>query len=123
MIEYQRAGLTFDNLSRLEHAGLIRLTGGGETFGKVCLQKQFVVSYFADRFSIEFNSGIQEPTQQAPVYRLRTGQVSFTQAGAELSSLSGARSQDGFIRCIAEYWKRFGVKFEPMSSMVPQDKS
>ncbi len=93
-------GITFDDLTHLDHLGLIRYDAMGG-FGRKGFGKQGIVRYFDKIILITF------PTDANNI--LTTGRVLFTKSGEELATACGSTPSDECYFYAVEKWIEQGL--------------
>jgi hypothetical protein len=111
---YAKNGIDFALLAHLESTGLIRLNfTPNHMFSINGLEQETVIDYFGQKIFIRFDSSDTDN-------ELAVGQVLFTQAGEQLSSICGAKCLDDFFEYLNAIWRGDG-RLSPIipAPMVP----
>jgi len=107
---YVDAGISFATLVHLEAMGVIKFDTESSlaSFSIQGLPKNFVASYFDNRFTAE----LPDTAQGA----IRMGKVMFTSVGRQIAAISGATPVEGFAEyCIGHYWAPQRIIFSRVS--------
>jgi len=109
---YSKSGIDYSFLAHLESIGLIRFNYAPKHVYTIDgLEQEIVIDYFGQNVFIRFDS----PNAN----EFAVGQVLFTQAGEQLSSICGAKRQDGFFEYLNTIWKGDGLPLITSDMMVP----
>jgi len=92
---YTKSGLSFSKLKHLDALGLISFDSP-DGFLRTWYEKTDQIFYFGTPILVEFPKETDND--------LRTGTVFFTQPGAQLASISGAKFNDDFYNYIVNRW-------------------
>jgi hypothetical protein len=109
---YSKNGIDYSFLAHLESIGLIRFNYAPKHVYTIDgLEQEIVIDYFGQKIFIRFDS----PNAN----EFAVGQVLFTQAGEQLSSICGAKPQDGFFEYLNTIWKGDGLPLITSDMMIP----
>src|SRR5258708_1174051 len=112
---YANNGIDFVLLTYLEGIGLIRFNYTPKhVFSIDALAQEPVIDYFGQNIPMRFDSDTDN--------ELTVGQVLFTQAGAQLFTISEAKGLDEFFNYLNTIWRRDGplppLQTEPLGGRI-----
>ena len=97
---YNQNGINFGRIVQLEALGLIR-DGGAMGFRRINLPKTFPLYYYGKQVVLTMPNESDN--------KLTTGKVLLTQAGLEMTPISGAKPVAGFFEYVYDRWAGEGL--------------